>query len=130
MHDVVIVGAARTPVGSFNGSLAAIPATQLGTIAAAEALRRGGVEPAQVDETIFGNVLSAGLGQAPARQVAIGAKVPVTAGALTVNKVCGSGMMAAILAANRIQVGEAELVLVGGMESMSRAPYLLDRART
>jgi acetyl-CoA C-acetyltransferase len=129
MHEIVIVGAARTPIGSFNGSLAALPATQLGAIAAAEALLRGGVEPAQVDETIFGNVLSAGLGQAPARQVAIGAKVPVTAGALTVNKVCGSGMMAAMLAANRIQVGEAELVLAGGMESMSRAPYLLDRAR-
>jgi acetyl-CoA C-acetyltransferase len=130
IQDIVIVGAARTPIGSFSGRLASIPATQLGSLAAAEALRRGGVEPAQVDETIFGNVLSAGLGQAPARQVAIGAKVPVTAGALTVNKVCGSGMMAAILAANRIQAGEAELVLAGGMESMSRAPYLLDRART
>ena len=130
MQDVVIVGAARTPIGSLNGVLAAIPATRLGSVAAGEALRRGGVEPAQVDETIFGNVLSAGLGQAPARQVALGAKVPVTSGALTVNKVCGSGMMAAILAANRIQVGEAEVVLVGGMESMSRAPYLLDRARS
>jgi acetyl-CoA C-acetyltransferase len=130
MEDVVIVGAARTPIGSLNGRLAAVPATRLGSIAAAEALRRAKVEPAQVDETIFGNVLSAGLGQAPARQVAIGAKVPVTAGALTVNKVCGSGMMAAILAAHRIQVGEAELVLAGGMENMSRAPYLLDRART
>ncbi len=129
MEDVVIVGAARTPVGSLNGCLAAVPATQLGSIAAGEALHRARVEPAQVDETIFGNVLSAGLGQAPARQVAMGAMVPVTAGALTVNKVCGSGMMAAILAANRIQVGEAETVLVGGMESMSRAPYLLDRAR-
>ncbi|MBI3086499.1 MAG: acetyl-CoA C-acyltransferase, partial [candidate division NC10 bacterium] len=130
MQDILIVGAARTPIGSLNGSLAALPATLLGSMAAAEALRRGGVEPAQVDETIFGNVLSAGLGQAPARQVAIGAKVPVTAGALTVNKVCGSGMMAAMLAANRIQGGEADLVLAGGMESMSRAPYLLDRART
>jgi acetyl-CoA C-acetyltransferase len=130
MQDVVIVGAARTPIGSLNGVLAAIPATRLGSVAAGEALRRGGVEPAQVDETIFGNVLSAGLGQAPARQVALGAKVPVTSGALTVNKVCGSGMMAAMLAANRIQVGEAEVVLVGGMESMSRAPYLLDRARS
>ncbi len=129
MDDVVIVGAARTPIGSFLGRLAAVPATQLGSVAAAEALRRGGVEPAQVEETIFGNVLSAGLGQAPARQVAIGAKVPVTAGALTVNKVCGSGMMAAMLAANRIQAGEVELALVGGMESMSRAPYLLDRVR-
>ena len=130
MQDVVVVGAARTPIGSLNGCLAAVPATQLGSIAAGEALRRARVEPAQVDETIFGNVLSAGLGQAPARQVAIGAKVPVTAGALTVNKMCGSGMMAAILAANRIQVGEAELLLTGGMESMSRAPYLLDRARS
>jgi acetyl-CoA C-acetyltransferase len=130
MLDVVVVGAARTPIGSLNGCLAAVPATQLGSIAAGEALRRAGVEPAQVDETIFGNVLSAGLGQAPARQVAIGAKVPVTAGALTVNKMCGSGMMAAILAANRIQVGEAELLLTGGMENMSQAPYLLDRARS
>lgn len=130
MQDVVVVGAARTPIGSLNGCLAAVPATQLGSIAAGEALRRARVEPAQVDETIFGNVVSAGLGQAPARQVAIGAKVPVTAGALTVNKMCGSGMMAAILAANRIQVGEAELLLAGGMESMSRAPYLLDRARS
>ncbi len=131
MQDVVVVvGAARTPIGSLNGCLAAVPATQLGSIAAGEALRRARVEPAQVDETIFGNVLSAGLGQAAARQVAIGAKVPVTAGALTVNKMCGSGMMAAILAANRIQVGEAELLLTGGIESMSRAPYLLDRARS
>jgi acetyl-CoA C-acetyltransferase len=130
MRDVVVVGAARTPIGSLNGCLAAVPATQLGTIAAGEALRRAKVEPGLVDETIFGNVLSAGLGQAPARQVAIGAKLPVTAGALTVNKMCGSGMMAAILAANRIQVGEAELVLAGGMENMSRAPYLLDRARS
>jgi acetyl-CoA C-acetyltransferase len=130
MQDVVVVGAARTPIGSLNGCLAAVPATQLGSIAAGEALRRARVEPAQIDETIFGNVVSAGLGQAPARQVAIGAKVPVTAGALTVNKMCGSGMMAAILAANRIQVGEAELLLAGGMESMSRAPYLLDRARS
>jgi acetyl-CoA C-acetyltransferase len=130
MEDVVIVGAARTPIGSLNGRLAGLPATRLGSVAAAEALRRAGVEPAQVDETIFGNVLSAGLGQAPARQVAIGAKVPATAGALTVNKVCGSGLMAVMLASNRIQAGEAELVLAGGMESMSRAPYLLDRART
>jgi len=130
MDDVVIVGAARTPIGSFSGRLAAVPATRLGSVAAAEALRRAGVDPQQVDETIFGNVLSAGLGQAPARQVAIGAKVPASAGALTVNKVCGSGLMAVMLAANRIQAGEAELVLAGGMESMSRAPYLLDRART
>lgn len=130
MEDVVIVGAARTPIGSFGGRLASVPATRLGSVAAAEALRRAGVDPQHVDETIFGNVLSAGLGQAPARQVAMGAMVPATAGALTVNKVCGSGLMAVMLAANRIQAGEAELVLAGGMESMSRAPYLLDRART
>jgi acetyl-CoA C-acetyltransferase len=129
-EDVVIVGAARTPIGSFNGKLATVPATRLGSVAAAEAIRRASADPQQVDETIFGNVLSAGLGQAPARQVAIGAKIPATAGALTVNKVCGSGLMAVMLAANRIQAGEAELVLAGGMESMSRAPYLLDRART
>ena len=130
MQDVVIVGAARTPIGSLNGRLAAVPATQLGSVAAREALQRARVSPAQVEETIFGNVLSAGLGQAPARQVAIGAGVPVAAGALTVNKMCGSGMMAAILAANRIQADEVDLLLVGGMESMSRAPYLLDRARS
>lgn len=93
-------------------------------------MRRGKVEPGEVEETIFGNVLSAGLGQAPARQMAMGAKVPVTAGALTVNKVCGSGMMAVMLSANRIQVEEVDVVLAGGMESMSRAPYLLDRARS
>jgi len=129
MQDVVIVGAARTPIGSLNGCLSTVPATQLGSIAAAEAMQRAGIDPAQVDETIFGNVLSAGLGQAPARQAAMAAKVPLTSGALTVNKVCGSGMMAVILATNRIQVGEAETVLAGGMENMSRAPYLLDRAR-
>ncbi len=129
MQEIVIVGAARTAIGSLSGALAAVPATRLGSLAAAEALRRAGVEPAQVDETIFGNVLSAGLGQAPARQVAMGAGVPATSGALTVNKVCGSGLMAVWLAANRIQAGDAELVLAGGMESMSRAPYLLDRAR-
>jgi len=130
MHEVVILGAARTPIGSLNGRLSSVPATQLGGIAAAAALRRGKVEPGEVDETIFGNVLSAGLGQAPARQVAFEAKVPMTSGALAVNKVCGSGMMAVMLSANRIQAGEADVVLAGGMESMSRAPYLLDRARS
>ncbi|MFB3817256.1 MAG: acetyl-CoA C-acyltransferase [Candidatus Methylomirabilales bacterium] len=128
MDDVVILGAARTPVGAFGGKLASVPATRLGSVAAAEALRRAGVEPGRVDETIFGNVLSAGLGQAPARQVALGVGVPAAAGALTVNKVCGSGLMAVILAANRIRAGDAEIVLAGGMESMSRAPFLLDRA--
>jgi acetyl-CoA C-acetyltransferase len=129
MQEIVIVGAARTAIGSLSGALAPVPATRLGSLVAAEALRRAGVEPAQVDESIFGNVLSAGLGQAPARQVAMGAGVPATSGAFTVNKVCGSGLMAVWLAANRIQAGDAELVLAGGMENMSRAPYYLDRAR-
>jgi acetyl-CoA C-acetyltransferase len=130
MHEVVILGAARTPIGSLNGRLAGVPATRLGGIAATAALSRGRVEPGNVDETIFGNVLPAGLGVAPARQVAFEAKLPTTAGALAVNKVCGSGMMAVMLSANRIQAGEADVVLAGGMESMSRAPYLLDRARS
>jgi acetyl-CoA C-acetyltransferase len=128
MDDVVILGAARTPIGAFGGRLASVPATRLGSIAAAEALQRAGMVPGQVDETIFGNVLSAGLGQAPARQVALGIGVPAAAGALTINKVCGSGLMAVILATNRIRAGEAEAVLAGGMESMSRAPFLLERS--
>ncbi len=130
MSDVVILSAVRTPIGSLNGSLASLTAPQLGAIAARAAIDRAGLRPEQIDETIFGNVVSAGLGQAPARQVARAAGVPDTAGALTVNKVCGSGLMAVILASNRIQAGEAQIVLAGGMESMSRAPYLLDRARS
>jgi len=130
MSDVVILSAVRTPIGSLNGSLAHLTAPQLGAIAARAAIDRAGLRPEQIDETIFGNVVSAGLGQAPARQVGLGAGVPDSAGALTVNKVCGSGLMAAILAGNRIQAGEAQLVLAGGMESMGRAPYLLDRARS
>jgi len=123
----VILGAARTPIGALAGKLAPVPATRLASIAGAEALRRARVEPAQVDEAIFGNVLSAGLGQAPARQAALGAGLLVRAGAVTINKVCGSGLMAVTLAADRIRAGEAEVVLAGGMESMSRAPFLLAR---
>jgi acetyl-CoA C-acetyltransferase len=128
MRDVVILGAARTPIGAFGGRLAGVTATRLGSLAAAEAIRRAGLEPGQVNETVFGTVLAAGLGQAPARQVAMAAGVPAGAGALTVNKVCGSGLMAVILAAQRIRLGEAEVVLAGGMESMSRAPFLLERS--
>ena len=127
--DVVIVGAARTPLGKFLGGLKDVPATKLGALAVAEALRRAGVEPAQVDEVIMGNVLSAGLGQAPARQAAIGAGIPVEAGAVTINKVCGSGLKAVILGAQAVALGEMEIVVAGGMESMSRAPHLLSRSR-
>ena len=128
MDEVVIVGAARTPIGSFNGSLAGIPATRLGSLAAAEVVRRAGIPSERVDDVIFGTVVAAGQGQAPARQVALGAGIPVAVPALTINKVCGSGLMAVVLAANRIQLGEAQVVLAGGMENMSRTPFLLERS--
>jgi len=130
MREVVIVSAARTPIGSFQGALSSLPATKLGSAAIAEAVRRASLDPAQVDEVIMGNVLSAGLGQAPARQAALGAGLPASVGALTINKVCGSGLKAVMLGAQAIQTGEAEIVVAGGMESMSQAPYLLDRARS
>lgn len=130
MRDVVILGAARTPIGSFMGSLAAIPAPRLGALAIAEALRRAKVEPGRVDEVLMGNVVSAGLGQAPARQASIYAGVPETVGATTVNKVCGSGMKAVLLGAHAIQVGTADCIVAGGMESMSGTPYLLPKARS
>src|SRR5437660_1295909 len=130
MEEVVITGAARTPIGSFLGALSTLPATKLGALAICEAVRRAGIEPGAVEEVIMGNVLSAGLGQAPARQAAIGAGLPPSVGALTVNKVCGSGLKAVMLAATAIRAGEAEIVVAGGMESMSNAPYLLPRART
>ncbi|MBI3989605.1 MAG: thiolase family protein [candidate division NC10 bacterium] len=129
MREVVIVSAARTPIGSFQGSLSSLPATKLGSVAIAEAVRRASLEPGQVDEVIMGCVLSAGLGQAPARQAALGAGLPVSVGALTINKVCGSGLKAVMLATQAIQTGDTEIVVAGGMESMSQAPYLLDRAR-
>ncbi|MBI2902055.1 MAG: acetyl-CoA C-acetyltransferase, partial [Candidatus Methylomirabilis oxyfera] len=129
MRDVVIVSAARTPIGGFDGALKSIPATKLGSLVVAEAVKRAGLEPGQVDEVIMGNVLSAGLGQAPARQAALGAGLPASVEALTINKVCGSGLMAVVLAARAIAVGDAEVAVAGGMESMSRAPYLLNQAR-
>jgi acetyl-CoA C-acetyltransferase len=130
MRDVVIASACRTPIGNFQGTLAKFSAPQLGALAAAEALRRAGVEPDAVQEVIFGNVLTAGVGQNPARQVARAAGVPDHVGSLTINKVCGSGLKAVMLAAQAIRAGDAECVLAGGMESMSSAPYLVPTARS
>jgi acetyl-CoA C-acetyltransferase len=129
MNDVVIAGACRTPIGSFLGSLSALPAPRLGAITIREALRRAGVEPGQVNEVIMGNVISAGVGQAPARQAALFAGLPHSVECLTVNKVCGSGLKAVMLAAQAIRCGDAEVVVAGGMESMSNAPFLLDKVR-
>jgi len=130
MREVVILSAVRTPVGRFLGGLSALPAPRLGAVAIRAALDRAGVAPDTVDEVIMGNVLSAGLGQAPARQASIGAGLPETVPATTVNKMCGSGLKAVMLAAQAIQSGDADVVVAGGMESMSLAPYLLERART
>jgi acetyl-CoA C-acetyltransferase len=129
MREAVIVGAARTPVGAFNGSLASIGATDLGGIAIREAVHRAGIDPAQVDEVIMGHVLMCGYGQNPARQAAIKAGLSWQAESLTVNKVCGSGLKAVMLAAQAIRTGDANVVVAGGMESMSMAPYYLGKAR-
>ena len=129
MNEVVIAGAVRTPIGTFGGAFAETPATQLGSIAIAEALKRAGVAPDQVDEVIMGNVLTAGLGMNPARQASIAAGVPDNVPATTVNKVCGSGLKTVALAAQAIMLGDAEIVVAGGMEGMSSAPYLLPKAR-
>jgi acetyl-CoA C-acetyltransferase len=120
----VILGAARTPIGAFLGGLAPLPAPKLGAVAIRCALERAGVRPEQVDEVFMGNVVQAGVGQAPARQAALGAGLPNTVPCTTVNKVCGSGLKAVMLAATQIAAGEARLVVAGGMESMSNAPYL------
>ncbi|MBI3549619.1 MAG: acetyl-CoA C-acyltransferase [Elusimicrobia bacterium] len=129
MEDVVILGAARTPIGMLNGSLSSYTAPQLGAKAIAGALERAGVKPEEVNEVVMGNVISAGIGQAPARQAMIYAKVPASAGATTVNKVCGSGMKAVMMAAQSIQLGDSKIAVAGGMESMSKAPFVLDKAR-
>ncbi len=129
MDDVVIVGAARTPIGKFNGAYAALTASDLGAAAVRAAVERAGIDPASVDECIMGNVVSAGLGQAPARQAAIKGGLPASVGALTINKVCGSGLKAVMLGASLIRSGEAEVIVAGGMEHMSGAPYLLPGAR-
>lgn len=129
MEDVVIVSAVRTPVGKFQGSLAGYSATQLGALVVREAVRRAGLEPDRVDECIMGNVVSAGLGQNPARQAALHGGLPPEVSALTINKVCGSGLKAVALAVQAIQTGNAQIVVAGGMESMSNTPYLLPQGR-
>lgn len=128
-EDAVIVSAVRTAIGKFQGSLSDFSAPQLGSVVVKEAVGRAGLEPAQVEECIMGNVVSAGLGQNPARQAALLAGLPPEVGAMTVNKVCGSGLKAISLAAQAIQLGEAQIVVAGGMESMTNAPYLLPQAR-
>ncbi len=130
MNEAVITGAARTAIGSLNGALADIPAPRLGAVAIAEAISRGGIGKEDVDQVIMGNVLPAGSGQAPARQAGIYAGVPVSAGAMTINKMCGSGLKSVMLAAQSVATGEFEVIVAGGMESMSQAPYLLKKART
>ena len=130
MRQIVIAGAVRTPIGNLNGALGAMSATALGSCAIREALRRAQVPPEAVDEVIMGNVLTAGVGQAPARQAAKGAGLPDTVNAITINKVCGSGLKAVMMACQAIQAGDADVVVAGGMESMTRAPYILERARS
>ncbi len=129
-NDIVIISAARTPIGKFQGMFRTVPATDLGAHAVREAVARSAIDPSQVDECIMGNVVSAGLGQAPARQAALRGGLPESVGALTINKVCGSGLKAVMLAAALIRSGEASLIVAGGMESMSSAPYLLPKARS
>ncbi len=129
MRDVVIVGAARTPIGRFLGGLASVPAPRLGSVAIADALRRSEISPDRVDEVYMGVILTAGLGQAPARQASLYAGLPNVVPATTINKMCGSGLKAAMLGAQAIVAGDADVVVAGGMENMSAAPYLLDRAR-
>src|SRR2546423_2326638 len=124
MSDVVIVSAKRTPIGAFQGALAPLTGPQLGSAAIKAAIEAAGVPAADVDEVIMGNVLSAGLGQAPARQAALGAGLPPTVAAVTINKVCGSSLKAVMLADQAIRCGDAQVIIAGGMESMSRAPYL------
>jgi acetyl-CoA C-acetyltransferase len=130
MRKVVIVSAARTPVGSFNGLLSSVPATSLGSVVIGGALKESPLNGDEVDEVIMGNVLSAGLGQAPARQASLGAGLSKSVGCTTVNKVCGSGLKAVMLANQAIAAGDADVVVAGGMESMSNAPYLLTKARS
>jgi len=130
MREVVILSAARTPVGRFQGGLAGLPVPRLGAIAIAEAVKRAGAAPQDVSEVIMGNVLTAGVGQAPARQAALHAGLPTAVPATTVNKMCGSGLKAVMLAAQAIAAGDADVIVAGGMENMSAAPYLLERART
>src|SRR5947207_12703938 len=127
--NVAIISACRTPVGKFQGSLSDLSAPQIGAIVVREAVQRAKLDPKQVEECIMGNVVSAGLGQNPARQAAIFGGLPPEVGAMTINKVCGSGLKAIALGAQAIQTGNSEIVVAGGMESMTNAPYLLPNAR-
>jgi acetyl-CoA C-acetyltransferase len=129
MRDAVIVSATRTPTGKFLGSLRGFSATDLGALVVREAVKRAGIDPASVDECILGNVVSAGLGQAPARQAALRGGLDPRVAALTINKVCGSGLKAVMLATQAVALGDADIVVAGGMESMSNCPYLLRGAR-
>ncbi|HOF93122.1 MAG TPA: acetyl-CoA C-acetyltransferase [Bacteroidales bacterium] len=127
--EVVIVSAARTPIGNFNGALSGFSAVDLGVIAAQAAIQRAGIDPKEINETLVGNILSAGLGQNVARQIAVKSGAPVTSPAMTINLVCGSGLRAVSLASQMIQAGDSDVVLAGGTESMTNAPYLLTKAR-
>jgi len=130
MKEILILSAKRTAIGSFSGALANYTAPQLGAKAIQAAVEEAGIKPEDVSEVIMGNVVGAGMGQAPARQAMIGAGIPVSVGATTVNKVCGSGMKALMMAGQSILLGESDVVVAGGMESMSKTPYLLDKARS
>ena len=129
-RDAYIVSACRTAIGEFLGGLSSIPAPELGSVVIREAVSRAGIKPEDVEEVLMGNVVQAGVGQAPARQAAIKAGIPNTVGATTVNKVCGSGLKAVMLAAQAIRAGDMDVIVAGGMESMSNAPYYLPKART
>jgi acetyl-CoA C-acetyltransferase len=129
MKEVVISSAVRTPIGSFQGALATMTAPELGAVAVREAIRRAGAQPEQVERVYMGCVLSGGIGQAPARQAAIKAGVPVSAGAITINKVCGSGLQAVMFARREIVIEDADVIVAGGMESMTNAPYVIPAAR-
>src|SRR5271168_5040347 len=128
-NDVVIIAGCRTPIGKFQGSLSDMTAPQIGAVAVREAVKRAHLDPAQVDECIMGNVISAGIGQNPARQAALFGGLAPEVGAMTINKVCGSGLKAVALAAQAIETGNSSIVVAGGMESMTNAPYLLPNAR-
>jgi acetyl-CoA C-acetyltransferase len=129
MNDAYILSAARTPIGKFGGGLSTVPATELGAVAIRAAVERAGINPEQVDEAIIGEVLQAGVGQAPARQAALKGGLPEGVSATTINKVCGSGLKAVMMGAQAIRAGDANLIVAGGMESMNQAPYLLPQAR-
>jgi len=130
MENAVVLAGARTPIGAFSGSLASFTAPQLGAIAIREAIARAGIQPEEVEEALMGCVLTGGIGQAPARQAALGAGLPKSVPCTTVNKVCGSGMKTAMMAAQAIRLGDAKIVVAGGMESMTNAPYALEKARS